>query len=63
MSEPHLADELDGLRRFLARLTSNELTLRRGLADVTQDEIGVLRREIAHLERVLARGTVDGPGV
>jgi hypothetical protein len=41
---------------------SNELTLRRSGVDVTQEEVGVLKREIAHLERVLVRGGVDGGG-
>jgi uncharacterized small protein (DUF1192 family) len=62
--EPLTADELAGLRQFLSRLMSKELTLSSGGVDVTQEEIGVLKREIARLERVLARGGVDsgGPG-
>jgi hypothetical protein len=47
--------ELAWLRQFLSRLESKELTLSRGRVDVTQDEISVLKREIAHLERILAR--------
>ena len=51
----HPVEELTGLRQFLSKLESRELTLSRGRLDVTQDEISVLNREIAHLERILAR--------
>jgi hypothetical protein len=54
--EPHSGDELDGLRRFLERMQSGELTLHVKGRDVTKDEIAVLKREIAHLERIVARG-------
>jgi hypothetical protein len=47
--------ELEGLRWFLGRLESGELQLSQFGADVTQDEISVLKREIAHLETALAR--------
>jgi hypothetical protein len=48
--------ELNELRDLLSRLTSGELTLRRGQTDETRSEITVLTREIAFLEKVLARG-------
>lgn len=47
-------------RDLLERLTSGSLTLRRNHKDVTQSEIGVLRREIAFHEKVLRRGG-NGP--
>ena len=55
MDDSHPADELDGLRRFLDRLESKELAIRRGPLDVSQKEIDILKREIAHLERMRAR--------
>jgi hypothetical protein len=36
MDEPHLPDELADLHRFLKRLETNELTLRRGNFNVTE---------------------------
>ena len=48
-------DELAWLRGFLNRLESKELRLTRSGVDVSQDEIEVLKREIAHLERVMGR--------
>jgi hypothetical protein len=60
--EPLTADGPAGLRQFVSRLMSTELTLRRGGVDVTQEEIGLLKHDIAHLERVLTRGGVDGGG-
>ena len=54
MDEPRL-DALVGLRLFLEKLKSKELTLQRKGVDVTQDEIVVLKREIAYLERAIAR--------
>jgi len=55
MDDSHPPDELDGLRRFLDRLESKELAIRRGPLDVSQKEIDILKREIAYLERILAR--------
>ena len=55
MDNSRPADELDGLRRLLDRLESKELAIRRGPLDVSQKEIDILKREIAHLERILAR--------
>jgi hypothetical protein len=60
MDDSHPADELDGLRRFLDRLESKELAIRRGPLDVSQKEIGILKREIAYLERILARSKSGG---
>jgi polyhydroxyalkanoate synthesis regulator phasin len=60
MDDSHPADELDGLRRFLDRLESKELAIRRGPLDVSQKEIDILKREIAHLERILARSKSGG---
>jgi hypothetical protein len=55
MDQPHPAHELASLRDFLKRLESNELSLRRKGIDVTQEEFAVLKREIDHLEGILAR--------
>jgi hypothetical protein len=55
MDDSHPADELDSLRRFLDRLESKKLVIRRGPLDVSQKEIDILKREIAHRERILAR--------
>src|SRR6516162_11533419 len=55
MDDPRPADELDGLRQFLNRLETRELAIRRGPLDVSQKQIDILKREIAHLERILAQ--------
>jgi hypothetical protein len=55
MDDSRPADELDGLRQFLNRLETRELAIRRGPLDVSQKQIDILKREIAHLERILAR--------
>ena len=49
------ADELATLRDFLNRIETGELALRRGDQDVSKQEISVLKREIARLEKVLER--------
>jgi hypothetical protein len=54
--EPRRGDELDGLRRFLDRTQSGELILLVKGRDATKDEMAVLKREIVHLERIIARG-------
>ena len=59
MSSIH--DELAEACDLLERLTSRSLTLRRRGEDVTQDEIGVLRREIAFHEKVLSRSQRPTP--
>jgi polyhydroxyalkanoate synthesis regulator phasin len=60
MDDSHPTDELDGLREFLNRLESKELAIRRGPLDVTQKQIDILKREIAHLEGILARSKSGG---
>ena len=60
MDDSHPTDELDGLREFLNRLESKELAIRRGPLDVTQKQIDILKREIAHLEGILARSRSGG---
>jgi hypothetical protein len=60
MDDAHPTDELDGLREFLNRLESKELAIRRGPLDVTQKQIDILKREIAHLEGILARSKSGG---
>ena len=60
MDGSHPTDELDGLREFLNRLESKELAIRRGPLDVTQKQIDILKREIAHLEGILARSKSGG---
>jgi hypothetical protein len=55
MEQPRPAQELASLRDFLRRLESNELSLRRKGIDVTREEVAVLKREIDHLEGILAR--------
>ena len=49
MDDSRPTDELDGLRQFLNRLETRELTVRRGPLDVSQKQIDILKREIAHL--------------
>lgn len=49
-------DELAGLRTFLAALEDPKTEYRRNGVDIKPREIEILRREIAHLESVLARG-------
>jgi hypothetical protein len=53
MNDSRITDELAGLRAFLKRLENTELRLVRNGVDVSNDEIEVLKREIAHLEAVL----------
>jgi hypothetical protein len=55
MDEPHTADELTALRKFVERLESGHTTLRRNHVDITKREITILKREIKNLERLLAR--------
>jgi hypothetical protein len=55
MADLHPADELKGLRQFLEKLESGELRLHRNHIDITKTEAAVVKREIAHLEKVLAR--------
>ena len=60
MDDSHPTDELDGLREFLNRLESKELAIRRGPLDVIQKQIDILKREITHLEGILARSKSGG---
>jgi hypothetical protein len=60
MNSPHRVDELATFRDLLDRLETGELTLRRGNQDVSKHEISVLKREIAHLEKVLERVKLEG---
>lgn len=55
MEKPTLTDELATLRNLLERLESGVLTMRRSGEDVTKQEAGILRKEIAALEKTLAR--------
>ena len=48
-------DDLAGLRQFLAALESPSTEYRRGGKDIKAKEIEILKREIAHLEAVLAQ--------
>ena len=63
MDKPHPADELAGLRQFLERLESGHMTLRlrHNHIDVTTHEIGILKREIAYLEQILAHTHTPTP--
>jgi hypothetical protein len=55
MENSPLTDELTTLRELLGCLETGAMTLRRGDKDVTQQEAGILRKEIAALEKTLAR--------
>ncbi len=61
MDEPYTADELTNLRKFVEKLESGALTLRRDKVDVTQRELRVLKREVAVLEGFLERLKADAP--
>ena len=57
-----LHDELAEAHDWLETLTSRALTLRGSHGDITQQyEIGVAKREIAFLEKVLARSGNEPP--
>ena|ERR1700676_1233448 len=55
MNDSRPADELGLLRWEVAQIEAGRRTLRRAGRDVTQSELGILRREIAFLEKVAAR--------
>jgi hypothetical protein len=55
MAEPRPADELATLRDLLGRLEAGTLSMHQGGKDVSQREIGILKREILALEKTLAR--------
>jgi hypothetical protein len=60
MNEPRPADELAGFRHLLAQLEDGRLRLFKGGACVSQAEIDVLKREIAFLEKIIARNMAEG---
>ena len=43
MDEPHSADELTNIRKFLERLELGYMTVRKDGVDITKREIGVLK--------------------
>jgi hypothetical protein len=49
------SDELANLRRFLETLKSGTTTIRRNGKDVTAQEVEILEKEIAYLEKILAQ--------
>jgi hypothetical protein len=53
-------DELATLRDLLNRIEAGELTLRHGDRDVSKQELSILKREIARLEKVLDRDNSQG---
>jgi hypothetical protein len=55
MTDSRPTDELGALRFDLALMESGALRLRQNHRDVTQREIGILKREIAFLEKAAAR--------
>jgi exonuclease VII small subunit len=55
MDESPAADELAGLRQFLKRLESGDMKLTVNGLDSTENEIDILKLEIARLERVISR--------
>jgi hypothetical protein len=59
MDESRPANELAALRNLLERLQDGRLAIRRGKIDLNQYEISILKREIAHLERILSRSKVE----
>jgi hypothetical protein len=55
MEKPTLNDELLTLRSLLERLETGDLTIRKSGKDVSQQEADILKKEIAALEKTLAR--------
>jgi hypothetical protein len=55
MNDSRPTDELGLLRWEVAQIESGARTLRRNHRDVTQHELGILKREIAFLEKVKGR--------
>jgi hypothetical protein len=55
MTDSRSTDELNLLRWEVEQMESGARTLRRNHRDVTKQELGILRREIAFLEKVAAR--------
>jgi hypothetical protein len=55
MDDSRQTNELGRLRWEVAQIEVGARTLRRGGRDVTKLELGILKREIAFLEKVQAR--------
>jgi dihydroorotase len=55
MAEPRPTDELKVLRDLLARMEDGRLKMVSSGKDVTSKEVGILKREIAFLEKIIAR--------
>jgi hypothetical protein len=55
MNDSRQTDELGLLRWEVAQMESGARTIRRNHRDVTKSEIGILKREIAFLEKIQAR--------
>jgi hypothetical protein len=55
MPDPYPNAELASLRDYLQRLEKGQLKLIRGSADVTKQVSDILKREVAFLEKMLAR--------
>jgi hypothetical protein len=55
MRYPHPADELTNLRKLLERLDTGYLIMRHNGADVTKREIGLLKQEVARLEKIISK--------
>jgi hypothetical protein len=56
MNDSRPTDELGLLRWEVAQIESGSRTLWRNHRDVTKSELGILKREIAFLEKVAGRG-------
>jgi hypothetical protein len=59
MDNPHPADEFTNIRKLLERLETGYAIIRHNGQDVTKREIGILKHEIKHLEKVIARLKAD----
>jgi hypothetical protein len=55
MHHPHSADELTNLRKLLERLETGYSIMRHNGTDVTEPEIGLLKQEVARLEKVISK--------
>jgi hypothetical protein len=55
MNDSRPSNEIDLLRWEVAQMESGARTLRRNHVDVTKSELGILRREIAFLEKIRDR--------
>jgi hypothetical protein len=57
MNDSRLIDALGLLRWEVAQIEAGRRTIRRSGRDVTQSELGILKREIAFIEKVNARAS------